>query len=361
MPTVELKSHLMLEVMDELLEPDLLYLLCQGEYFYVADSDESENEDDNYFHGFKNDTYRKFGIDRLIDCAMSSKTALHNFVQLLRRESTLRFRHSDVYFHLNDRSLALVSDWSEAIDAFFKFAKKVSFYEVNCELNDAAVDAFVETMERFVVFANLTDFDVRSDSMVLILKETDFPFSNLERLKITEDVDEIIGIVTTAERFPLLETVEITSESLSWLGVEISKKLVFAENPFPMIKNLNIYIGEQDNDGFTESDIKLVAGWVKKFPSLKKATITIKKEIRGSDTARYLSLHNAFKSTDFGVPSLIIHYTETGEVRYDPTDEKYKDNFVRFVHVGTFRYETFEYKDSMPGKTFKHTLELVNY
>uniref|UniRef100_A0A7E4VGK9 F-box domain-containing protein n=1 Tax=Panagrellus redivivus TaxID=6233 RepID=A0A7E4VGK9_PANRE len=378
------RTKLIKTVFEEIFEYDnFLGLVGNEDKYYIKSSDSEDYDSDSIFPRDEKDASMIVHIDSLIHFAMSSKAAFESFVKFIQGNMFVRFRKNDVYFHCNKRAICPGSEEDGLIDKFFKFARKVTFYKMACKNTPKKVDAFVKTMNSFVdlrhidmseihgvpdlalghlsdAFVNLTDFDVQSDTLVKILKKKTTSFPKLKRLKITGYNAEIKEVVAPAARFPRLTDVDISpSWPRSWVDHNESKDLSFSDNAFPTVKNLKINFEENVDDGFVPADFELVVNWLKKFPSATKAKVSMKRYV---DTyppggpERYIELHKAFKTTDFGVPLELIFYVD-GRLGW-PQDEDYEEQYSCFRCVDNHRYHEVVYKDTLPGKKFSHTMKL---
>uniref|UniRef100_A0A7E4W8K5 FTH domain-containing protein n=1 Tax=Panagrellus redivivus TaxID=6233 RepID=A0A7E4W8K5_PANRE len=391
MAVATLKPHLAAQIYDNIFDRiyqasefrDIFNGRFEGNYYNnTSDSGSS-------YHDFVIDdpprifTYERVSAQYLLKVALPNKFAFRRFLYFLKTNFTLRFRKKQIYLHHSDPSAtyfkgqALGAKREHYFKKFYNYATKVSFYKVELG-TEAAVSSFVRRLENLFdlrhidmtgehgisaeilpkmakVFAKLPCFDVDARTFIAILEESTVSFPHLEYLKLVGNIKRINKIVTTSERFPLLRAVEIVPEDM----MHETNKLIFAENPFPTIKNFTLSIDDNADDAFTEADFELIKNWLKKFPSLTEAKIVIKKwifEYPHDDPKREERLHAAFQSTDFGGAYLDLTFHVECD-SYGPHEEL-EERFACFEYDDRFKYSTFIHNDSMPGKKFEHILNL---
>uniref|UniRef100_A0A7E4UR12 F-box domain-containing protein n=1 Tax=Panagrellus redivivus TaxID=6233 RepID=A0A7E4UR12_PANRE len=363
-----------------------------GDHNYVDSSD--DEDDDEMIHLDIKKTYPITYIDSLITFAMSGKDAMSLFMNIVQTQLTFRFRKDETYLHdYND--ISLDTEAAGLIETFHRFVEMVSIYKLPGSGLPRQVNAFMSTMNKFTnlrhmdisevsclpdvalrklspIFANLTSFYVDADTMRK-LKRLKISFPKLERMKMTGFLEDIKKVVTTATHFPLLTDLEVKPLPATYL-YEIGrsnrmKELTFARNPFPTVKNVHIYFEQFiiDKDDFIEpSDIRRIQDWLKKFPVVAKAEVSIKRFYnpyphKGPEW--YTQLHNLVKTTDFGVPLkvnfLIDGRLEWPDPREDDDDNFYEQFFTGFENVydDGFRVE-YVYHEEVPGKTIEHIVNL---
>uniref|UniRef100_A0A7E4ZY94 FTH domain-containing protein n=1 Tax=Panagrellus redivivus TaxID=6233 RepID=A0A7E4ZY94_PANRE len=303
MTAVVLKPHLLAETYDICFEKLYLFSLQQRESIF----------------------------ENALRTALTSKLAFCRFVYSLRCNCTLWFSQYDVKLNYDGMPFLIDGKCLNLIQPFLKFAYKVSFFRV--KFGTAGEDDFMKRLEDVVdlrhmimhdhtigievqkkmvnVFAKLTIFDVDVGTFVTLLDETDVPFPNLEHLKLYLNPESIDTIVTTSDRFPVLECLEVHLQTL----YETLTDLRFAENPFPTVKNLSINVYDFSAlNSPVEFNFEFCKNWLKSFSSLKKAEVSIKKyifHVPNDDHERKQHLQSAFRSTDYGVDLDLIFKIES--------------------------------------------------
>uniref|UniRef100_A0A7E4VWW2 FBA_2 domain-containing protein n=1 Tax=Panagrellus redivivus TaxID=6233 RepID=A0A7E4VWW2_PANRE len=289
---------------------------------------------------------RTVNIDPMITTAMSGPVVFRMFARFVQANFILYPPYDEPYFRwFPDCQVTLWASKPRTLKPCIAFVRSAAVFgsgyrDCSVKILESLVDlcriempfcdyCSVSDIRNLAnLLPKITDFETTSEIFLTLLKETSISFPNLKRLTFRDGR--------------------------------------FAKNCFPTVKNLIINITESDIH-FSESDVERVAQWLKSFTSLTTADIYIHKCPRryGSTTLRdseITSLHNAFKSIDYGVPlQLTFKFSNTSFTDQERTitgKQYIEQGFPCFKHVPNSDPAIFIYMDQMPGKTFQHIIEI---